>query len=503
MAGDASRSEKAALAQLAKSVPDETLLPILKQLLDDELEQYRAFRIDAEAHGWQRGPALNEARTLYTDHYYRAFEAIRSLQTASMMEPYLTDAHFGELAAQVLAEHWRFANEVPARRYTLGGIDFSVVKDKRQARALEPDRTSAEADKIFAAAELLVDGDPTDEQKHLAVALGTIASRLPHGRRDDMIRKLVAFASRRKRPDLLLNLVLSGDHIDLAVVAAGINDNVEAAKSDPWILMQSDGYELKQWLRLLPFVDRVMDTLPILRGMPTAQREPRFLASVIDSFPHAPAPDAEDALFSLAEEDPRFYLDYHWRHAALHFGTPSSAHRIIDLAAQGVLSHGRTDWDTIQALAHLIAGSEDVRAHVYKLLSTRPPAPGHTLLTLAIGENPDADGLLLLITLERELGIGYVGERSVHRAVTKDVPIEDWSNAYDVVPVAASSLRSRLMAMTTDGGEGDVAARSLRIIDECRHRYGKPETEPRHPDLTSGKPWPIIRPDPDAEGTAS
>jgi hypothetical protein len=57
--------------------------------------------------------------------------------------------------------------------------------------------------------------------------------------------------------------------------------------------------------------------------------------------------------------------------------------------------------------------------------------------------------------------------------------------------------------MTTDGGEEDIAARILRAIDECRHRYGKPETERRHPDLTSGKPWPIMRPDPDAEGLAS
>lgn len=503
MAGDASRSEKAALAQLAKCVPDEVLLPILKQLLDDELQQYRAFRIRAQASGWQRGPAVNEARTLYTGYYYRAFEAIRSPQTASMMEPYLTDAYFGELAAQVLAEHWRFANEAPARGNTFGGIDFSFVKDKRQACTSEPDRTSAEADKIFAAAELLVDGDSTDEQKHLAVALGTVASRLPHGRRDNIIRKLVAFASRRKRPDLLLNLVLSGEHIELKVVTAGINDTVEAARSSPWILTQSDGYELKQWLRLLPFVDRVVDTLPVLRAMPPAQREPRFLANVIDSFPHSAASDAEDALFSLAEGDPRFYSDYHWRHAALHFGTRSSAHRIIELAARGVLSREREDWDTTQALAHLIASSTDVRSQVYELLERRPVPAGHALLTRAVGESPDEDGVLLLLKLEQELSIGYVGERSVKQAVTEDVPIDDWSNAYDVVPVAANSLRSRLLAITTDGGKSDIAARILRVIDECRHRYGKPEAESRHPDLSSRKPWPILRPDPDAEGISN
>jgi hypothetical protein len=336
-----------------------------------------------------------------------------------MMEPYLTDAHFGELAAQVLAAHWRFANEAPTRRYALGGIDFSIVKDKRQARAFDPDRTSSEAEKIFAAAELLVEGLPTDEQKYLAVALGTIASRLPHGRRDDVIRKLVAFASRRKRPDLLLNLVLSGDHIDLAIVAEGITDTVEAAKSHPWILVQSDGYELKQWLRLLPFVDRVMDTLPVLRAMPSAQREPRFLANVIDPFPHSPSPDAEDALFSLAKDDPRFYSDYQWRHAALHFGTPSSARRIMDLAARGVLSQGIPDWETTQAIAHLIASSAEIRTHAYKLLGTAPSPAGQALLARAVGENPNEEGLLLLVTLEQESRIGYVGERSVQQAVTK------------------------------------------------------------------------------------
>ncbi|WP_420093033.1 hypothetical protein [Sinorhizobium fredii] len=28
---------------------------------------------------------------------------------------------------------------------------------------------------------------------------------------------------------------------------------------------------------------------------------------------------------------------------------------------------------------------------------------------------------------------------------------------------------------------------------------GKKTTEPRHPDLASGKPWPILVPDPDVE----
>jgi len=35
-------------------------------------------------------------------------------------------------------------------------------------------------------------------------------------------------------------------------------------------------------------------------------------------------------------------------------------------------------------------------------------------------------------------------------------------------------------------------------IDNVRDQYGLPEGEPRHPDLVSGKLWPIMTPDPKA-----
>jgi len=353
--GDARRSEMAAVAGLAESAPDPTLLPVLGKLLDEELRRYRGFRAEAEEARWQHGPALNEARTLYAGLYYRAFAAIRSPQTVAMMKGYLTDPHFGELAAQVLAEHWRIANEPPSAHYVLGGVDFSRVRDKRKARALAPYSTSTEAEIIFAAAERLTTEEATDEQKRLAVALGTVASRLPHGQRSDMIVRLIALASRRKRPRLLLNLVLSGVDIDLEVVAAGIRETLEAAKTDAWILVQSDGYELKEWLRLLPFVGRVIDTLPVLCAMPLAQRKPGFLAAMIDSFPYSPASDAEEALFSLAEEDHRFYADHHWRRAVMRFGTASSAYRIIEVAVRGHLADESDGLDSADALANLIA----------------------------------------------------------------------------------------------------------------------------------------------------
>jgi len=209
-----------------------------------------------------------------------------------LMQEYLVDEHFGVLAAQVLAEQWRAANEPPSNGRLWGGIDFSGVREKRAARAANPEATSAEAEMIFAAIEPLIVDGATDDQKRFAVALGTIASRLPHGQRDSTIQKLISLASRAARASLLLNLVLSGEEIDIGVVADGIAETLEAANTQPWILTQSGGYELKLWLFLLPFARTPTEAVAVVRRMPPEQREPRFLEQMVMALADAPSEDA-------------------------------------------------------------------------------------------------------------------------------------------------------------------------------------------------------------------
>lgn len=500
--GDAKRWQTAKIATLASHAPSQSLLPILKRLLDDNLRRYRAFRAEAQADGWRNSEAVNEAQWPYTGEYQRAFMAIQTPETAVMMKEFLADEHFGALAAQVLADQWRSTNEPPKDKHFFGGVNFSGVEEKRAARAADPDATSVEAEIIFAAIESLIAAGATDEQKRLAVALGIVASRLPHGQRDSTIQMLITLAPRRARSDLILSLVLSGEEIDIKVVADGIFDTFEAAKTERWILTQSEGYELKVWLRLLPFASHPTEALAVVRGMPPAQRAPRFLEEMVGAFAEAPSNEAEEVLFRLAEEDPRFYLNERWRTTALQFGTPSSARRIVDLTVMGAFDGRTTDeWHLARELGSLIATRPELRAHVYTLLKDGPTTRGLATLARAVAENPDEDGLLLLVRFEKELKLAYVGSRTVERVITEHVPAEDWAGAYNVVPVPAGGLRQKLFALTTDGGPADPAARWLRLIDQYRDEHGMPEAEPRHPDLASGKPWPIMQQDPDAEGS--
>lgn len=491
---DATRSQLASIATLASRAPSVGLLPLLKRLLDEDLRRYRAFREEAKATGWRQGTAVNEARTLHTHEYQRAFQTIKAPETAALMCEYLQDEHFGQLAALVLAAQWTAANEPSDGERFRSGVDFSRVEERRAARASDPAATSAEADAIFSAIEPLIAHEATEEQKKHAVALGVVATRLPHGQRDATIKKLISLAPRRTRAALLQNLILSGERIELEMVKNGIEEVLEAAKTESWILSQD--YELNEWLRLLPFASPVAEALAVVRSLPEDQRRADRLEEMIAGFGTAPGEDAENVLFQLAEADPKLYANRAWRDAAIRRGTLSAARRFLDLAANGAFEGKGTDhWYLVQQLGGLIGEHPELRTHVYQLLRDGAITPGLALLAQAVAGNPDADGLLLLVKIEVEHKQSFISRHTIENVVTEHVPSENWKGAYNIVPVPAGELRRKLLVMTTDGSPTDAAARCLNQIDEIRDEYGAPDSEPRHPDLASGKRWPVIMPD--------
>jgi len=296
---------------------------------------------------------------------------------------------------------------------------------------------------------------------------------------------------RRSRATLLRNLILSGESIDIELVKNGIAEVFEAAKTQTWILWE--GYELNDWLQLLPFTNRPNEAFDVVRGLPEHQSKMDLLEGLIAALGAAPGDDAEEVLFQFAEADPKLYASYEWRETVLRRGTSSAARRFVDLAATGAFEGGGTDRGHMaRQLGGLLVEHPELRAHVYRLLRDGATTPGLVLLAQAVAEAPDADGLLLLVKIETEDKRFFISWRAIENVVTEHRPSENWKGAYEVVPVPAVELRRNLLAMTTDGGPTDVAARCLEQIDKIRDEYGTPDSEPRHPDLASGKRWPII-----------
>jgi len=309
--GAANRSQLAEIATLASHAPSVDLLPLLKRLLDEDLRRWRTFKDQARAEQYRGGTATDEARMSWTLQYQRAFQSIGGPETAALMRDYLADADFGQPAALVLAGQWTAANEPSDEKRFWTGVDFSRVEEKRAARARDPAATSAEAEAIFSAIDLLIADEATEEQKKHAVALGVAAARLPHGQRDATIQKLISLAPRRSRAALLQNLILSGESVAIEMVKNGIAELFEAARAQSWIL--SDGYELREWLRLLPFANPPAEAFAVVRGLPDDQRRVDRLEDMIAGFRTAPGDDVENVLFQLAEADPKLYPNRAWR----------------------------------------------------------------------------------------------------------------------------------------------------------------------------------------------
>jgi hypothetical protein len=489
------RWQLASIAELVRRAPSVNLLPLLKRLLDEELRRYRGFREEAKAMGWHQGRVRDEASTLHIHQYQRAFEAINVPETGMLVREYLHDEDFGQPAARILASRWITANEPIDAKRLWGGVDFSHVEEKRAIRASDPAATSEEAEAIFGVLQPLISDEATEAQKKHAVALSIVAVRLPHGQRDLTIHKLISLAPRRSRAELIQNLILSGESIDIEIIREGIREVFEEAKVKHWIL-DKDSYDLREWLRLLPFTNNPGEAFIILRDFPDNQRRVDRLEEMISCFGMAPGSDAEKVLFRLAEADPKLYANHAWRNAVIRRGTLSAAQRFVDLAADGVFEGKEMDSCHIaRQIGGLINEHPKLRAHVYQLLKECETMPGLALLARAVAEAPDGDGLLLLIKIEIAHKLSLCSYHLIQKVVTEDRPSESWKGAFEIAPVPAEELRRKLIAMTAEGGLTDVAARCLNQIDEIRDEYGTLDSEPRHPDLASGKPWPILKSD--------
>ena len=374
-------------------------------------------------------------------------------------------------------------------------MDFSRVEEMRAVRARRPTLTCNEAEAIFDAIVPLIAEGATEAQKKHAIKLAIQAARLPHGERAETLRDLLSIAPQAPRSNLVLNLILSGETVPVSVVQAGINDVFEDAKKHTWIL--NEGWQLNAWLLLLPFTDQPVQFADLITALPTRQRAPQFLEEMICASESVQTPEIEEALFKFAENDAAFYSNHAWRDAVRRRGTPTSARRYLELVMEGKI-HARDGWDASQEIAELLSKHSELSEYAYDFLMDSD-SPKTVLLANAVARGDDPSSLLQLVELENKLQRALISWRTIQGAVTEHVPSEDWHGAFDVHPVAATELRRKLLAMTEDGGAHDSAARVLREIDRVRDEKGAPEGEPRHPDLASGKPWPILVPDPGAE----
>ena len=483
-----------AIARLA--VPE--LVPVLRRMLMEDLARWKQAReefLAAHAAG-NRGPS--DAQHSWTLQYRHAFAAIGGAEVIELMKQYLPDrgyCGFGLEAAGALKDI--YDRENPQKdKPLLWGREFSNVKANRAARQQgTPLESSALAEVIITVVNDLVTPKAGEEAHRHALRLATVAFRMPYGdetvRLEELLHLPLPLLEKRT---LLGVLVLAGEIISGDMVLGGIKALLEEAETKRWLLDDNQGI-LSDWLELLPFSDRPASTLDALELLDQNLRHPWRLRGLLSALGYAPSSEAEDVLNELCRKDPRFLAEHDWLSALEKRDTASAARVLLERVCDARLKIGAGEadgWTLSRGLARAMRAHANFRAEVYERFQRLPPGPSKSVVEGAIVEAADEEAVLLLVRDHAACGKAFNGALStaLRHVAVGDVPSEAGQTTY-MVSVPLPNLRKRLFALTEhDTAEARLAAACLATIDELRDDYGRAESEPRHPDIESGRPWP-------------
>ena len=499
---EATRAQLAEIARAAERLESPALVPVLQELLSEDLaRRKRAMEelMDARKNGRQ---IQNDAHMCWTLQYRSAFAAIGDDQTVRIMKSYLPDADFGIDAAYVLKAVWKKSQPAEDESgFISSWPDFSVVPEeyiKRQSGT--EGETQAFVDDILAVINDLIKPRAEEVDYKHALKLATVAFSMPYVDKADTIASLLQLPLPTiDKQDLLTVLVLAGEAIPSDIVLQGIDELLEEAKTKPWMLQEQNGWRLNAWLRLLPFTERPGSILEVLDRLDGRRLKPWNLRELLSALSYAPSAEAESVLSELAKRDERFLSEYDWLAALTKRNTLAAARILLDLVCNGSIPSrgGRLDsLDFGKKLSAFMTSHEQFRQEVYERFPRVADSPAKSILEYAIANAANADGILLLVRVGAALDKRFRGSAlytALRHVLVGQTPIEP-SGMQQLYSLPATELRKGLFDMVVNGNaaESRLAIECLTAIDEIRDDYGHVDTEPRHPNIAMGVPWPQI-----------
>ena len=495
---EATSDQFANLGRAIERLAASELFPVLQRLLAEDLSRWRREHSRDGA-----TPASGNQSQSYVMHswfqYRRAFAVIDDRRVAGAMETYLSDFDFGFAAACVLREIWDREQNSPKDKKLLASPDFSEVKRRRMERQNQGsgNDSSPYAEVIIGVIDDLIKPGASDDAHGHALQLAKVAFSMPYGNKAATIDRLLHLPQPlRVKQALLAVLAAAGEVIQADMVLDGIKALLEESKTRQWLLMDQNWWEWEGWLELMPFSDRPGTTLDALELIEPSRQHPGQLRRLLSALGYAPPAEAEEVLALLQRKDARFFSEHNWLAALEKRGTASSARLLLDLIYEGAAANpGGTDaWTLSRRLSGAISEHPDFRAEVYSRYERVAPGIGKNIIEHAIVDVADTDGVVALVRCYALQGSHFDG--TLHSAIRHVALGErtsvNWAGANEVVSVPLPELRKRLFAMVKDdAAENHLAAACLTAIDELRDEYGPAESEPRHPDIDSGRPWPL------------
>jgi len=237
----------------------------------------------------------------------------------------------------------------------------------------------------------------------------------------------------------------------------------------------------------------------MLDQLPQQYSYPRSLDRLLSALAKSPHESALEVLQALARRDPGLLAQHDWARAVIKVGTEKSGQTLLALVCEGELGNtGGTDsFHLSRQLAHLGEEFPTLKEEMLRSYQRLNWGRPKSILESALIELANARIIRALVQGHAADHRPYDGglANAVRRAALGRRPVEGWSaNAYEEFSVSLAELRRELFRLAlAKNAQSRLAEACLVEIEELRDEHGRIDDEPRHPDISSGQPWPIIR----------
>ena len=306
------------------------------------------------------------------------------------------------------------------------------------------------------------------------------------------------------RVDALEALLFSGAPLPAKRVLEVLNPVIEHATTVPYNRQQAD-YLLSRCLCLLPFIEPPSQGIARIREIEPIKRMWGYeFQGLVAALGYSRCNEALELLIDMAnsEEQRLEGIVGDWIDAVANIGTPEAIRTILSFIDPDIEQHSlRLTFDyfhqeRLAAKVASLAGNDPLIRDRLLLLCTRNLPPQMRLLLADCVTRLGRDGILAGLDLIHDDAMPSIPPaliRNLEAVFVERRPYGSSENTYTLEPQSANDIRSRLFEMAVNDESRRHSAWSiLAQIESWRIEYGRPTTEPRHPNVDSGIPWPPV-----------
>ena len=323
---------------------------------------------------------------------------------------------------------------------------------------------------------------------------------MPHGDEDVRISRVMDLPQPLKtKQRLAAAIALDGQVLDADLLLRGIAEWRTEAQKHEWQSKQNT-WEIEPWLELLPFSTRPE---AVLQGLTEVKAFygtgwDRQWGRVLDGVAALPSPDGERLLLALARQHSDIADDHHWMKAILGRNSIQAALMYLDGYEQGVFGrgpYGVDAWHLGRELVPYIRRFPELKAEfMRRFQAAERNSPAASVFEYLFREVADGNDLLALVHKYATEGRQFNGlmREAVRSATLEHEPISEGSGSYYIHPASLGQARKALFALLNGTPQQRALASACLVeIDSLRDEYGIAVGDPRHPDISSAKPWPL------------